>query len=86
MREIAKDYGKDIKVAVHYTNIEDYEGVDTMAANLQNAGVDYDLFGLSDIILTGMERWKICRQLRKILRTPDGKDVYIAATLSPDTV
>lgn len=47
VREIAKDYGKDIKVAVHYTNIEDYEEVDTMAANLQNAGVDYDLFGLS---------------------------------------
>ena len=38
VREIAKDYGKDIKVAVHYTNIEDYEEVDTRAANLQNAG------------------------------------------------
>lgn len=47
VRESAADYGKDIQVAVHYTNITDNDQVDTMAANLKEYGVDYDVFGLS---------------------------------------
>ncbi len=47
VRESAADYGKDIQVAVHYTNITDNDEVDTMAANLKEYGVDYDVFGLS---------------------------------------
>ena len=79
VREIAKDYGKDIKVAVHYTNIEDYEEVDTMAANLQNAGVDYDLFGLSyypywDGTMENMQA------VAENIENTYGKDVYIAET------
>ena len=79
VREIANDYGKDIKVAVHYTNIEDYEEVDTMAANLQNAGVDYDLFGLSyypywDGTMENMQA------VAENIENTYGKDVYIAET------
>ena len=48
---MAESYGKDIKVAVHYTNIEDNDQIDTMAANLKDASVDYDMFGLSVLIL-----------------------------------
>lgn len=40
VREVAESYGKDIKVAVHYTNIEDNDQIDTMAANLKDAGVE----------------------------------------------
>lgn len=47
VREIADSYGKDIQIVLHYTNIEDNEEVDTMAANLKEYGVDYDIFGLS---------------------------------------
>ena len=47
VREIAGSYGKDIQIVLHYTNIEDNEEVDTMAANLKEYGVDYDIFGLS---------------------------------------
>lgn len=47
VREIAGSYGKDIRIVLHYTNIEDNEEVDTMAANLKEYGVDYDIFGLS---------------------------------------
>ena len=47
VREIADSYGKDIRIVLHYTNIEDNEEVDTMAANLKEYGVDYDIFGLS---------------------------------------
>lgn len=47
VREIADSYGKDIQIVLHYTNIEDNEEVDTMAANLKEYGADYDIFGLS---------------------------------------
>lgn len=47
VRESAQDYNKDIQVAVHYTNITDNDQVDTMAANLKEYDVDYDVFGLS---------------------------------------
>lgn len=47
VREIADSYGKDIRIVLHYTNIEDNEEVDAMAANLKEYGVDYDIFGLS---------------------------------------
>ncbi len=47
VREIAGSYGKDIQIVLHYTNIEDNDEVDTMAANLKEYGVDYDIFGLS---------------------------------------
>ena len=47
VREIADSYGKDIRIVLHYTNLEDNEEVDTMAANLKEYGVDYDIFGLS---------------------------------------
>lgn len=47
VREIADSYGKDIRIVLHYTNIEDNEEVDTMAANLKEYGVDYDIFGIS---------------------------------------
>lgn len=47
VRESAENYNKDIQVAVHYTNITDNDQVDTMAANLKQYNVDYDMFGLS---------------------------------------
>ena len=47
VRESAESYNKDIQVAVHYTNITDNDQVDTMAANLKQYNVDYDVFGLS---------------------------------------
>ena len=45
VRESAESYNKDIQVAVHYTNITDNDQVDTMAANLKEYDVDYDVFG-----------------------------------------
>lgn len=47
VREIAAAYGKDIKVVVHYTNIEDADGISRIAAQLLAFDVDYDIFGLS---------------------------------------
>lgn len=47
VREISEAYGKDIQIAVHYTNIEETDKIDKIALNLLNFGVDYDIFGLS---------------------------------------
>ncbi|MCM1263748.1 MAG: glycosyl hydrolase 53 family protein [Butyrivibrio sp.] len=47
VREVADKKGKDIQVAVHYTNIEDRDGISRAALNLANFGVDYDIFAIS---------------------------------------
>ena len=47
VREIADTYNKDIQVVIHYTNIENNGEIDSLASNLQNNDVDYDIMGLS---------------------------------------
>jgi arabinogalactan endo-1,4-beta-galactosidase len=47
VREISKDYGKDIQIAVHYTNIENNVEIDNIASDLSEFGLDYDVFALS---------------------------------------
>ena len=47
VREISEDYGKDIQVAVHYTNISQADEIDRKASDLQDFDVDYDIFALS---------------------------------------
>ena len=39
--------GKDILVAVHYTNIDDMKKLDTLLTGLQVKEIDYDIVGLS---------------------------------------
>lgn len=47
VRETSETYGRDIQVAVHYTRITDPLRIRKIAANLEEYGVDYDVFGLS---------------------------------------
>ena len=47
VRETAAAYDREIKVVVHYTNIEDADGISKIAAQLLAFDVDYDVFGLS---------------------------------------
>lgn len=47
VREAAADSGKDILVAVHYTNIDDMKKLDTLLTGLQVKEIDYDIVGLS---------------------------------------
>ena len=47
IREIAKSYDKDIQVALHYTNANDYDGLDSILYKLASFQVDYDIFALS---------------------------------------
>ena len=47
VREAAADSGKEILVAVHYTNIDDMKKLDTLLSGLQVKEIDYDIVGLS---------------------------------------
>ena len=47
VREIAEKYEKEIQVALHYTNIEETDKINSIAADLQNYNIDYDIFALS---------------------------------------
>ena len=47
VREVATNTGKEILVAVHYTNIDDMKKLDTLPTGLQVKEIDYDIVGLS---------------------------------------
>jgi arabinogalactan endo-1,4-beta-galactosidase len=47
VRDIAAQYGREIKVAVHFTNVDDPEGLKKKAAWLSEGELDYDVFGIS---------------------------------------
>ena len=47
VREAAANSGKEILVAVHYTNIDDRKKLDTLLTGLQVKEIDYDIVGLS---------------------------------------
>ena len=47
VREATVNSGKEILVAVHYTNIDDMKKLDTLLTGLQVKEIDYDIVGLS---------------------------------------
>ena len=79
VREIADTYNKDIQVVIHYTNIESNGEIDSLASNLQNNDVDYDMMGLSyypfwDGSFDNMQR------ISKYIQKTYNKKVMIAET------
>lgn len=47
VRKVSNDKNQDIKIAVHYTGIDNYDDIMGKAQKLQDSGVDYDIFGVS---------------------------------------
>ena len=79
VREIAKDYGKISRLPFIIPILRITRKWTPRAANLQNAGVDYDLFGLSyypywDGTMENMQA------VAENIENTYGKDVYIAET------
>ena len=47
VRDYSSESGSDIKIAVHYTGIDDKKGVLNIAKTLADYEIDYDIFGVS---------------------------------------
>ncbi len=84
VRDIAAAYEREIKIIVHYTNIENPDYVYKMAQGLKNASIDYDIFGISYYpywhgTLSNMQT--VVSKLRELT----AKEVIIAETSYPYT-
>lgn len=79
VREISEAYGKDIRIAVHYTNIEQSDEIDRIASRLSNYGLDYDIFALSYYPFWDGTTENMQAVVRS-LREKYGKEVMIAET------
>lgn len=47
VREVSASSGKDIQIAVHFTNVNETEKIMEYPARFEEAGLDYDIFGVS---------------------------------------
>ena len=79
VREISKKYGKDIKIVVHYTNIEDNGSIDGLVSNLSHADLDYDMIGLSYYPFWDGSNENM-QKVAKHIKEAYGKEVIIAET------
>ncbi len=79
VREISEEYGKDIQIAIHYTNISNKDQVDSLVANLSDNEVDYDAIGLSFYTFWdgSMENMQ---HVVEMIQEKYGKKVFIAET------
>ena len=79
VREISKNYNKDIQIAIHYTRITEPENMNVLVSNLSEYEIDYDVLGLSfypfwDGTMKNMQ------SVVKNIRENYGKKVMIAET------
>ena len=79
VREVSKAAGKDIQVAVHYTDIDKQGEVAKITADLQKYGVDYDIFAMSYYSFWhgSMENMQ---EMAEYVQDTYGKKVVIAET------
>lgn len=47
VRDVAAESGREIQIAVHYTDVDDYDGIMSKAKWLDDNRLDYDIFGVS---------------------------------------
>lgn len=77
-RDTAKKAGKDIKVVLHYTNALENAVLD-IARDLNEQGVDYDIFAVSFYTFWHGKAEQLTEQLKTISETY-GKQVMVAET------
>lgn len=79
IREVSEEYGKDIRVALHYTDAHDASKIESIIYKLSTFQVDYDIFALSYYPYWHGTAENI-RNLMTNIREKYGKDVMIAET------
>lgn len=79
VRETAETYGREIKVAVHYTDIQKEGSIEGVAADLEKAAVDYDVFAFSYYPFWHGDLENM-QAIAKMLQDTYGKQVVIAET------
>ncbi len=84
VRDVSKEKGKDIKIAVHYTEVDDVIMITKKALRLSENEIDYDIFGISYYPfwhgkLRGM------KNTLNTIKATYGKDVCVLETSFPYT-
>lgn len=79
VREVSKAAGKDIQVALHYTDIDKQGEVEKITSDLEKYGVDYDVFAMSYYSFWHGSVDKI-QEMAKYIQDNYGKKVVIAET------
>lgn len=79
VREVSKAAGKDIQVALHYTDIDKEGEVEKITADLEKYGVDYDIFAMSYYSFWHGSVDKI-QEMAEYIQEQYGKKVVIAET------
>lgn len=79
VRDYSSESGSDIKIAVHYTNIEDKTRILNTAQMLEDYGVDYDIFGVSYYVFWHGTMENLTEVLKEI-KAQYGKDTAVMET------
>lgn len=84
VREISEKYKKDIKVTIHFTDLETYYKVNKYVKMLADKGLDYDILGLSYYPYWHDDIDNMKKALEN-LKEATGKEVCIVETAYPYT-
>lgn len=77
--ELSEKYKKDIKIAVHFTNPENKDGIKSILRKLKNCDVKYDVFALSYYPYWHGSLDNLV-EVMKMAKEDYGKDVMVAET------
>lgn len=84
VREISEESGRDIRIAVHFTDISDTEGILQIAQKLQDKEIDYDIFAVSYYPFWHGTMENLTEVLKQISEEY-GKEVMVAENSYPYT-
>jgi len=84
VRDVAKERGREIRVAVHFTDIKDQTGTLALAQKLKEKEVDYDIFAVSYYPFWHGTMENLTDTLRKV-SDAYGKDVLVVENSYPYT-
>lgn len=84
VREVSRERGREIRIAVHFTDIADQTGTLTQAQKLKEKEVDYDIFAVSYYPFWHGTMENLTDILRKV-NEAYGKDVLVVENSYPYT-